>query len=193
MQIQTPARLRAFDGLVLILFSAVMALAGCGDDPPSEDTYSVDRETFERVAVELEGRSFRQFYPSLDANPLKGVILDFHDGFGMWVQYARDGHAIHEWEIAADTYHIEWTGDVSEIVLFPAGVTSVRQFPDRCSDCIPTSGVSISVRNVFGGDEIAFRINDPNNVLPSPFPVFGSWTRFREDEYIVEPYTPGAH
>lgn len=184
MLIQSQARLRAIDGLLLVLFSVVMVLAGCGDDPSSDDSYPVDPETFQRVAAELEGRSFRQFHPSLDASPRKGVILDFHDGFSMWAQHARDEHAVHEWEITADDYHLEWTGDVSEIVLFPAAVMSVQQFPDHCSDCIPTSGVSIAIRNVFDSDEIAFRINDPNNVLPLPFPVFNSWTRFREDEYV---------
>ena len=60
----------------------------------------------------------------------------------------------------------------------------MRQFPDSCSDCIPTSGVSISIRNILDSDDIAFRINDPNDILPSPFPVFNSWTRFNEDEYF---------
>ena len=43
--------------------------------------------------------------------------------------------------------------------------------------------VSVSARNALDG-EIAFRINDPHSVLPRPFPVFGSRTRFVEDEYI---------
>ena len=63
-------------------------------------------------------------------------------------------------------------------------MTSEQQFPRRCTDCIPTAGVSISIKNVFDSDDIEFRINDPNNVLPLPFPVFGSWTRFNEDEYF---------
>ena len=193
MLIQSQARFRAIDGLALILFSAGMVLAGCGDDPPSDDPYPVDRETFERVATELERRSFRQFHPSVDASPRRGVVIDFHDGFRMWAQYAQDGHAVYEWELTAADYHIEWTGDVAEIVLFPAGAMSVQQFPENCSGCIPTSDVSISVRNVFDSDEIAFRINDPNNVLPLPFPVFSSWTHFDEDEYIIEPYTQGAY
>ena len=107
----------------------------------------------------------------------------------MWAQFGDDGHGSYEWEFTADDYHVEWTGDASEIVLFPAAVMSLQRFPDPCSDCIPTSGVSVSVRNVFDSDEIAFRINDPNNVLPLPFPVFNSWTHFREDEIIIEPYT----
>ena len=169
----------AFRSLALIVFSVVMALTGCGSDSPPPD-----RETLQRMAAELEGRSFRQFAPSVDASPRRAVILDFHDGFNLWAQYAEDGHAVYEWEIIADGYRIESTADRSGIVLFPTGVTSMQQFPDSCSDCIPTLEVSVSVRDVLDEDEIAFRINDPNSALPLPFPVFGSWTRFDEDEYF---------
>ena len=102
----------------------------------------------------------------------------------MWAQYAEDERAVYEWEIIADGYRVESTADRSGIVLFLAGVTSMQQFPDSCSDCIPTAGVSISVRDVFDDDKIAFRIDDPNHALPLPFPVFSSWTRFDEDEYF---------
>ena len=130
-------------GVVLVLLAAVIALPGCGGDP-----YPVDSEPFERMAAELDRRSFRKFRPSVDESPRSGVILDFHDGLSIWAQYSESGHAVNEWEITADGYRIEWTGDASEIVLFPVGVASMRQFPDPCSDCIPTSGVSISVRNI---------------------------------------------
>ena len=184
MPTPSETRLRTLEGWVLILLTALTVLAGCGGDRHSDDLYPVDRETFERVTAELEGRSFRQFHPSVDANPGRGVILDFHDGFSMWAQYARDGRAVHEWEITADGYRVEWSGNASELVLVPADPTSMQQFPDRCSDCIPTSDVSISVRHLFDSDDIVFRINDPDRVLPSPFPVFTSWTRFDEDEYF---------
>ena len=179
MPIQRQAGFRILDSLALIVFSVLMALTGCGSD-----SHPVDRGALERMAAELEGRSFRQFDPSVDASPSRGVILDFHDGFSMWAQYAEDGHAVYEWEIIADDYRVESTADGSAIVLFPVGVTSMQQFPHSCSDCIPTSGVSVSVRDVLDDDEIAFRINDPNNALPLPFPVFSSWTRFDEDEYF---------
>lgn len=184
MPMPSGTRFGSREGLALILLSALTALAGCGDGPHSDDLYPVDRETFERVTAELEGRSFRQFHPSVDASPRRGVIIDFHDGFSMWAQYARDGRAVYEWEITADDYRIESSGDASELVLVPADVTSAQQFPDGCSDCIPTSDVSISVRHVFDSDEMTFRINDPDKVLPLPFPVFTSWTRFDEDEYV---------
>lgn len=194
------SRLTVLAGLALVVLAAAMALAGCGDDSrpadgkpleplepaepvePPEPPEPVDRQVLEDAAAELEGRSFRQFEPSVDAARRKGVILDFHDGISVWAQYAEDGYAIDEWEISADSYRVESTADGSGIVLIPEDVTSERQFPDRCSDCIPAAGVSVSVRDVFDSDRIAFRIDDPNNVLPSPFPVFDSWTRFSEDE-----------
>ena len=100
----------------------------------------------------------------------------------MWAQYAEDEHAVYEWQITAGSYRVEPTADESGITLILESVTSIQQLPDRCSDCIPVSGVSISVTDVFDNDGTAFRIDDPNNVLPLPFPVFDSWTRFREDE-----------
>jgi len=185
------SKLTVPDGLALVVLAAAMALAGCGDDSrpadgeslePLEPAEPVDRQALEVSAAGLEERSFRQFEPSVDATRRKGVILDFHDGISIWGQYAEDGYAIDEWEIRADSYRVESTADGSGIVLIPEDVASEREFPDRCSDCIPAAGVSVSVRDIFDGDRIAFRIDDPNNVLPSPFPVFTTWTRFSEDE-----------
>ena len=185
MLIRSQGTFKAVCRRLLILLSALLVLAGCGGDSRSEDFYPVDRETFERVVAELDGRSFRQFDPSLDASPRRAVVLDFFDGVSMHAQFAQDDHAVYEWEISAGDYRIEWTGDASEIVLIPVRVTSVREFPrPSCSDCIAASGVSISIRNVFDPDDMAFRVNDPNDILPLPFPVFDSWTRFNEDEYV---------
>ena len=191
------SKLTVLSGLALVVIAAAMALAGCGDDSrpadgepleplepaePVEPLEPVDRQDLKLAAAELEGRSFRQFEPSVDAARRKGVILEFREGFSIWAQYAEDGYAIDEWEIRADSYRVESTADGSGIVLILEGVTSEREFPDPCSDCIPAAGVSVSVRDVLDSDRIAFRIDDPNNVLPSPFPVFDSWTRFSEDE-----------
>ena len=185
LPIQRSAGSGVLDGLVLVVFLAALTLAGCGDDsrPVNGDPpQPLDQETLDRMAAGLEGRSFRQFQPSLDASPRSGVILDFHHGLRMWAQYAEGGHAVYEWEITAHSYRVESTADGSSIVLIPEEVASERWFPDPCLDCVPTTGISISVRDVLDADEIAFRIDDPDDALPQPFPVFDSWTRFRENE-----------
>ena len=60
----------------------------------------------------------------------------------------------------------------------------MRTLPTQCENCIGTSEISISVRDVFDSEKISFKLNDPDESLPSPFPVFKSWTKFREDEYF---------
>ena len=62
--------------------------------------------------------------------------------------------------------------------------SSTQGLPTQCDNCIDTAGVSISLRNYEDKGSADIKINDPNNVLPSPFPVFDSWTEFREDEYV---------
>ena len=61
-----------------------------------------------------------------------------------------------------------------------------RRRGDRHHGCSPfeTGGVSVSVRDFLRREAIAFRLNDPGGVLPSPFPVFDTWTRFIEDEIV---------
>ena len=134
----------------------------------------------EEVISELEGRSFRQFDPSLDGSPRKAVVLDFSDGMSLWAQYAEGDSAVHEWEIYADVVSVQVDGGVATLSMVAPG--SRRVLPSRCENCIRTDGVSVSVRNVSSREEIEFRLNDPHGDLPSPFPVFDTWTRFREDE-----------
>ena len=138
-----------------------------------------------RVLKELQGRSFRQFDPGKDADRRRAVILDF---FGpdiqVWAQYAEDGYALDEWQIIARDYRVEWDSRSSEATLYFENARVLQTFPEACEDCIDVSGFSISIRNVFDRDRIAFRLNDPDNALPRPFPVFESWTRFNEDEYF---------
>ena len=74
--------------------------------------------------------------------------------------------------------------DGSEIKIYFIEPSSARILPNRCENCIETAGISISIRNVFDSEKITFKLNDPDNSLPSPFPVFQSWTKFREDEYF---------
>ena len=167
--------------LALLLALLLLILSACvgGESPPP-----VGAADEERIRAALADRSFRQFDPGLDASPRRGVILDFFGPISIWAQYAEGGHAVNEWEIVADDYRIEATADGSEITIRLIDPGSRQQFPVACEDCIDTGGVSISIRDLFDAERIAFRLNDPNGVLPPPFPVFDSWTRFREDEIV---------
>ena len=163
--------------VLLMTLALIAALPGCEEEPV--EVSEADRE---KVVEELQGRSFRQFDPHVDGDPRKGVILDFYNGISLWAQYAEGEYAVNEWEILADGYSVKASG--SEYTLSFNAPRSRQQIPTECEDCIPTEGVSISVRDLFDEGKIAFRVNDPGNVLPLPFPVFESWTRFSEDEYF---------
>ena len=91
---------------------------------------------------------------------------------------------MNEWEMVSDDYRIERHGDSSEITIYLDQPRSMQTLPTKCDDCVPTAGVSISIRDVFDSAKISFKLNDPNGVLPPPFPVFRSWTRFIEDEIM---------
>ena len=170
--------------LAAMVLSATLLLASCGDDPVQPLTGQEE----EQVKAALRDRSFRQFDPSVDASPRKGVVLDFFGGITFWAQYAEEGHAVDEWQISAADYRLEKAGEAkfqdAEFVIHFEGPESRQEFPDPCEDCIPAEGFTISVRNVFDSGRISFRLNDPDGRLPSPFPVFGSWTRFGEDEIL---------
>ena len=165
----------------IILTLALLIGSACVGTGPSRPVSGAEEE---RIKTALAGRSFRQFDPSVDASPRKGVILDFSGPVSIWAQYAEGRHAVHEWEIAAEDYRIEKHGDISEITIDLDQPRSRQELPTRCDDCVPTSGVSISIRNVFDSEKVSFKLNDPDGVLPPPFPVFGSWTRFTEDEIV---------
>ncbi len=137
-----------------------------------------------QIVQEPGNRSFRQFHPAKDASPRQGVILRFSRGIRLWAQYAQDGHAIHEWEISAESYSIEGKVGGATVTVYFDEPSSTQGFPTSCEDCIQTEGLSISIRDVFDSEKISFRLNDPERVLPPPFPVFASWTRFEESEYI---------
>lgn len=146
----------------------------------------VDSEEKEKVISQLNDRSFRQFAPSKDAMKSKGVILDFFNNeessISLWAQYAEGNTAINEWEIFAKEYRIEKKG--SEYILYFEEPRSHQNLPNKCDNCIELSGISVSIRNLFEDDKIQFKINDEDDVLPSPFPIFTSWTSFQEDEYF---------
>lgn len=160
---------------------ALLVLSSCDGSAAGQPVTAIEAE---RIKTELRGRSFRQFEPSIDASPRKAVVLDFADRITLWAQYAEGDHAVREWEITANDYRIEKHGDTSRITIYFDAPRSVQTILVRCDDCIQLAGVSISIRNVFGSDNIAFRLSDPSETLPPPFPVFQSWTRFNEDEVM---------
>ena len=164
----------------IFLVFALLIWGSCGNVP----FHPISGTEEEQIKAELEDRSFRQFDPAKDASLRKGVILDFFDGISLWAQYSEGNHAINEWEIFAEDYRVEKAGDDSEIKIYFIEPSLTRTLPTQCENCIETSGVSISIRNVFDSEKISFKLNDPDKSLPSPFPVFGSWTKFREDEYF---------
>lgn len=107
-------------------------------------------------------------------------MLDFSNGMSLWAQYAVGNEAVHEWEIYSEDVSVEISGGVATLTM--VAPRSRREFPSQCENCIPTGSVSVSVRDVLRPEEIRFRLNDPGGVLPPPFPVFTTWTRFIEDE-----------
>ena len=177
------AKLAAKTYLTPILLLAVLAVgvglfAACAEPEPVTDAEAVE------IKSALDGRSFRQFDPGVDDSPRRGVIIDFFDGVEVWAQYAEGDFAVDEWRIYASDYRIEKSGDLSDITIYLENPRSERILTEPCEDCIPMEGFSISIRDALDEDGIRFRLNDPDGVLPSPFPVFTSWTRFDEDEYF---------
>ncbi len=142
----------------------------------------VDSAQEQEIKAELKGRSFRQFDPSKDANKRKGVIIDFFDGVELWAQYAEGQTALNEWEISAENYRIEKAG--SEYRIYFQTPRSEQILPTQCDNCIETSGISISIRDLFDSEKMRFKLNISNDDFPRPFPVFKSWTAFEEDEYF---------
>lgn len=118
----------------------------------------------EEIVSELEGRSFRQFDPSVDGSPRRAVVLDFSNGMRLWAQYAEEGTAVHEWEIYSEDVSVETSGGVVTLAMVAPG--SRQEFPSKCENCIPTDGVSVSVRDVLRREEMTFKLHDPHGVLP---------------------------
>ena len=67
---------------VLMLFT--MGL--CGTSTPHQPEKIADQRN---IKSELEGRSFRQFHSSKDADFRKGVILYFSGPVALWAQYSE--------------------------------------------------------------------------------------------------------
>ena len=82
--------------VTLLLAFTLFAALSCSSMPSSQ---AVTNEEEARIKAELRDRSFRQFEPSKDASPRKGVILDFSGRVRIWAQYAEDRRVVNEWEI----------------------------------------------------------------------------------------------
>ena len=172
----------------ITLFVLAMTFVGCdlGNSVhvPPEIQESSTEGIEDRILKELEDRSFRQFEPSVDASPRKGVVLNFSGRVGVWAQYSVANRAINEWEIVATDHRIEWNDSFSEVTVHFDEPQFLQILPTECDDCIQVTGFSLSIRDLFNSEKISFKLNAPGDVLPPPFPIFTSWTRFREDEYF---------
>lgn len=170
----------------LLLLCGLLAVTACDDSGPTEPVLPAIEREAQRVKSELANRSFRRFHPSLDAPERKAVVLDFFSSedqaLGLWAQYALNNAALAEWEVSAEDYRVEKSG--STYTLVPIEPSSSRNLPTPCDNCIPVSGLSISVRNLFNGGNIQFKLNNAGNRLPLPFPIFDEWFTWSEDEYF---------
>ncbi|MCY3711968.1 MAG: hypothetical protein OXH02_01625 [Gemmatimonadetes bacterium] len=170
----------------LLLLCGLLAATACDDAGPTKPVLPAIEREAQRVTSALENRSFRRFHPSRDAPERRAVIIDFFasedQAIGLWAQYGLNDTALVEWEVSAGDYSVEKSGSVYTLV--PIKPSSSRSLPEPCEDCIPVSGLSISVRNLFNGGNIQFKLNNAGNRLPLPFPVFSEWSAWSEDEYF---------
>ncbi|MCY3556569.1 MAG: hypothetical protein OXH56_14745 [Gemmatimonadetes bacterium] len=170
----------------LLLLFGLLAFTACDDPGPTEPVLPAIEREAQRVKSELANRSFRRFHPSRDAPERKAVIIDFFgsedQAIGLFAQYALNEVALAEWEVSAGNYNVEKSG--SAYTLVPIEPSSSRSLPAPCENCIPVSGLSISVRNLFNGGNIQFKLNNAGNRLPLPFPIFDEWSTWSEDEYF---------
>ena len=170
-------RQHAFTPIWLILI--LLSLTTCSEESSRVVTGTEANE----IKRALEQRVFRQYDPyDVYADRRYAVVLIFDDGIGIAAQYSEKGVPINDWWVDSNDYRIEQTEDGNEIRFYFIEPFSGRFLPTECQDCIDTTGVSISVRDVFEKDMIEFKVNDPNKSLPSPFPIFTSWTRYIEDQ-----------
>ena len=133
--------------LPFIFMLTCLILSSCAANP----LQPVSSEEEQRIKAELDNRSFRQFDPSKDADKRKGVILDFFNGVSLWAQYAEGPYALDEWEISAEDYRVEKAG--SEYRIYFQTPRSQQILPTECDNCIETTGISISIQNLFDSEK----------------------------------------
>ena len=109
-------------------------------------------------------------------------MLNFFAGIELWAQYSENVTALNEWQILADDYRVEKLG--SGYKIYFEAPRSEQILPTECNNCIGTFGISISIRDLFDSERIQFKLNIENGNFPRPFPIFESWTKFKEDEYF---------
>ncbi len=173
-------------GLKLLCYVIIgVTIVACNSDDNATEVFEpTSAENADRIKLLMNNRSFRQFSPGVDASPRKGVVISFFSRedskLSLWAQFAEGNVAISEWEIKATAYEVLKNRD-SEIYKFKfKGITTEQMLPNKCADCIPVDTISLLVQNPSDAEQIRFRI-ETNADLPSPYPIFTSWTKFSED------------
>lgn len=142
----------------------------------------VSLEDAARVTAHLDSRVFWQFDGPKDADHRKGIVLDFRGGLGVRALYSRNGDPVDDWKVFQRYYWIEKAQGEPVYRFDFRNPTVTRTLPEECEvDCIDTKGLIVIVRDYGNKEEIQFSLADSVGHLPSPFPVFRSWTRFVED------------
>lgn len=170
--------------LLCYIIIGVTVLGCTSDDNSTEPFEPIGIENADKIKLLMNNRSFRQFSPGVDASPRKGVVISFFSRedskLSLWAQFAEGNVAVSEWEIKATDYEVSKDRD-SEVYKFEfKGITTERILPDKCVDCIAVDTISLLVQNPFDAEQMLFRI-ETNADLPSPYPIFTSWTKFSED------------
>lgn len=171
-----------------ILASAALllpvSLSSC-DNPLEPELFSwqlVKPQDAARISAHLDGRVFRQFDPSRNAETRKSIVIDFNGGLSLRAQATQGGNTVEDWRVWDSFYWMEKAHGEPVYRFDWRGPNVERLLPEKCEDCIDTTGLVILVRDYFKKDEILFALWDSAGHVPSPLPVFENWTRFVEDE-----------
>ncbi len=179
------------------LLLATISVSACKNPVAWEDYVwrFVSLQDAAQVTAHMESRVFWQFDGARDAEHRKGIELDFHSGLALRALYYRNGDLVDDWKVFHEYYWIEKAHGQPIYRFDFRNPTVQRTLPRECEDCIDTAGLIILVRDYGRKDKIQFSLADSladrDGRLPSPFPVFRSWTRFVEDDSGV-PLLPPA-